>query len=535
MAANRFSLSGKRSNLEPDDSHAFAMTPPPQNPVPGAPPSPWFTPLGVGLTVGAITIVRLAYLTVYPFDLHPDEAQYWSWSLSPDWGYYSKPPMVAWLIAAFTALCGSGEACIKASAPILHGIAACFCYGAGARLYGPRAGFFAALLYLTLPGVSFSSSIMSTDPPLLACWAAAFYAAVRLGDGAAPAAPWWLALGLATGLGLLSKYAMGFFILGFVLWLALDGAARRRLMGAAKGRAGLLLAGAMAFLLILPNLIWNMGTGFVTFAHTAANANLGGALLRPEKFVEFTASQFGVFGPIVFAVLAWLLLRPDRWLREPRARMLAAFVLAALLPIMVLSLVSRAHANWAATAYLAGSVWVAGVMSGPKGRWWLNGSIALHVAVAATLMAASIGQAEPGRYAGLAVPQGLDPYKHYGGWRALGEKVAALKARFPGVPLVGHDRMMVASALYYVRPWPVEIFAWHPGGRVTDHFRLTRPWPGPVGGDALLLSRRGDPTEILARFRTWRLVETMVVPISTGARRSVQVFHARGFLGYKRD
>ena len=65
------------------------MSSPPHNPVPGAPPSPWFTPLGVGLTVGAITIVRLAWLTVYPVDLHPDGAQSGSWYLSemnPDRG-----------------------------------------------------------------------------------------------------------------------------------------------------------------------------------------------------------------------------------------------------------------------------------------------------------------------------------------------------------------------------------------------------------------------------------------------------------------
>jgi hypothetical protein len=156
------------------------------------------------------------------------------------------------------------------------------------------------------------------------------------------------------------------------------------------------------------------------------------------------------------------------------------------------------------------------------------------VAVAALLMVASIGQAEPGRYAGRAVPAGMDLYKHYGGWRALGEKISALKARFPGVPLLGHDRMTVASSLYYVRPWPVEIFAWHPDGRVTDHFRLTRPWPDTPGGDALLLSRRGGTDAILGRFQSWRRVDTITVPITTGVRRTVQVFHARGFLGYKR-
>jgi hypothetical protein len=68
---------------------------------------------------------------------------------------------------------------------------------------------------------------------------------------------------------------------------------------------------------------------------------------------------------------------------------------------------------------------------------------------------------------------------------------------------------------------------------VTDHFRLTRPWPDAAGGDALLLSRRGNASQVLARFRTWRLVATIAVPISSGVRRSVQVFHARGFLGYK--
>jgi 4-amino-4-deoxy-L-arabinose transferase-like glycosyltransferase len=36
----------------------------------------------------------------------PDEAQYWTWSLFPDIGYYSKPPGIAWQIAAGTVLFG---------------------------------------------------------------------------------------------------------------------------------------------------------------------------------------------------------------------------------------------------------------------------------------------------------------------------------------------------------------------------------------------------------------------------------------------
>ena len=42
-----------------------------------------------------------AYLThECPLDLAPDEAHYWDWSRQPDWCYYSKGPLVAWLIGA---------------------------------------------------------------------------------------------------------------------------------------------------------------------------------------------------------------------------------------------------------------------------------------------------------------------------------------------------------------------------------------------------------------------------------------------------
>src|SRR3954451_22597062 len=55
------------------------------------------------LTVG----LRLAYLACNcPLDLAPDEAHYWDWSRHLDWSYYSKGPLVAWLIRASCELFG---------------------------------------------------------------------------------------------------------------------------------------------------------------------------------------------------------------------------------------------------------------------------------------------------------------------------------------------------------------------------------------------------------------------------------------------
>ena len=136
--------------------------------------------------VAAITAVRLVWLAVQPADLYPDEAQYWFWAQQPALGYYSKPPLIAWLIALTTSVFGDGEFAIRLSAPLLHAVAAGFVYAIGARLYDGRVGFWAALAYLTAPGVSLSAYVISTDAALLPCWAAALYAFIRAreADGA---------------------------------------------------------------------------------------------------------------------------------------------------------------------------------------------------------------------------------------------------------------------------------------------------------------------------------------------------------------
>ena len=50
------------------------------------------------LILGA-ALLRLVYLANdCPLDLAPDEAHYWDWSRHLDWSYYSKGPLVAWII-----------------------------------------------------------------------------------------------------------------------------------------------------------------------------------------------------------------------------------------------------------------------------------------------------------------------------------------------------------------------------------------------------------------------------------------------------
>ncbi|MDD3837175.1 MAG: 4-amino-4-deoxy-L-arabinose transferase, partial [Phenylobacterium sp.] len=52
------------------------------------------------LLVLGLTVARLMVLFDSPLELYPDEAQYWLWSRTLDFGYFSKPPVVAWTIWA---------------------------------------------------------------------------------------------------------------------------------------------------------------------------------------------------------------------------------------------------------------------------------------------------------------------------------------------------------------------------------------------------------------------------------------------------
>src|SRR3954466_3185932 len=94
--------------------------------------------------VAAITALRLLWLAVQTADLYPDEAQYWLWAQHPAFGYYSKPPLVAWIIAATTTVLGESEFGVRAAAPLLHAAAAGFVYAAAGRLYDRRIGFWSA-------------------------------------------------------------------------------------------------------------------------------------------------------------------------------------------------------------------------------------------------------------------------------------------------------------------------------------------------------------------------------------------------------
>jgi 4-amino-4-deoxy-L-arabinose transferase-like glycosyltransferase len=482
--------------------------------------SRWTTLFILGLL--ALLGFRLIALRWNVTDLFFDEAQYWAWSEEPAFGYYSKPPLIAWIIRLATNACGVGESCVRLPSPFISAATSAVIFLLGRQLYDARVGALAALAFATLPGISLSAGLITTDVPLLFFWAVAMlgFAALLTTQSLWPA----LLLGLALGLGLNAKYAMAWFIVCLAAYLIAT-PQRRTLLADYR----LYVAFAIGLLLLVPNLVWNFQHGFATFAHTADNANWHGTLIHPVQALQFLGAQFGVFGPILFGaylVIAWRARKPG--LPEPD-RMLLAFSLPVLAVITVQAFLSRAHANWAAETYVTGAVLVIATMVRDRAWGWLKTSFAVNVAL---LVLIAAGTTVAGR---VGLPVKPDPFARVLGWRDVAaatqsELEAARNAGQPFAAVLTDDREVTAELLYYMRGEPTPIFAWREG-RPHDHFELMRPYTGAAGAPVLLVGLGSGESRPGASFTSVKKIDERDLPAGEHARRRVTFYSLSGYKG----
>ena len=183
-----------------------------------------YAPL-LAIIAALLTAYRLWVIRHLGIDLYVDEAYYWGWSQALDWGYFSKPPVIATLIAASTALLGNGIIAIKLPSLLIYPATAFALYALGTRLYSKRVGFWAGLAFMSMPLVAALGLFVSTDAPLLLCWSLALLFLLR----ALEREGWanWLACGALIGIGLMSKYTMAAFLPSALLLIILDPRHRR--------------------------------------------------------------------------------------------------------------------------------------------------------------------------------------------------------------------------------------------------------------------------------------------------------------------
>jgi hypothetical protein len=167
------------------------------------------------------------------------------------WGYVDHPPLIPFLLKISRLLLGDSMRSIR-MVPALATSAAVVLTAMIARELGGRrfAMVLSALAFIAVPFYLNDGSVMTTNclEPLL--WMGCVYFAILAIKRDDPR--YWLWFGVVAGIGLEEKYSIA--VLGFAIVVGLLLTEHRRVFAS----QWIWLGGALAFLVFLPNLLWNV-------------------------------------------------------------------------------------------------------------------------------------------------------------------------------------------------------------------------------------------------------------------------------------
>jgi hypothetical protein len=256
--------------------------------------------LAVLLGIALVPLV-LHLLFINQYGYSRDEFYYLACGEHLDWGYVDHPPFVALVAFLISKTLGTSLLAIRIL-PALAEAAMVVATGMMARELG--AGRFAqalaALAVAFAPIFLFTGHVLSMNAFDYLLWALAAYVLILILKYDRPKL--WLAFGLIAGVGLMDKYSMGFLGAGLVVGLVVTQGWKHF-----KSK-WLWLGGALAFVIFLPHILWEIHYGFPT-REFIANATSGKITpLSPFGFLKLVAlSANPLTLPVWLAGLGYLL------------------------------------------------------------------------------------------------------------------------------------------------------------------------------------------------------------------------------------
>jgi Dolichyl-phosphate-mannose-protein mannosyltransferase len=218
----------------------------------------------------AALIAILHLLTNSRYGFHRDELQFLSDARHLDWGFVAYPPLTPFVERIAMAIFGLSLEGLRlfsvvatSSAIVVTGLMARAL--GGGRLAQVASALAVALSPLPLfEGTEFQYTTFD-----FLWWVLIAYFVIRLLKSENPR--WWLAIGATIGVGLMTKYAILFFVAGILGGFLLSGA--RRFLLSRYFWFGV----ALALLIFLPNLLWQIHHQFIsyTFLHSIHVRDVG--------------------------------------------------------------------------------------------------------------------------------------------------------------------------------------------------------------------------------------------------------------------
>ena len=476
-----------------------------------------------------IFILRIAFLFGNGLDLIGDESYYWDWSRRPDWCYYSKPPMVAWLIGISTYLGGDVTAVVRIPAVILGTVFLGYLYATATAFYSPKAGALAVILVLAMPFNVLANFIMTIDPPLSCFWMMSLYYLHRALFGQEKSA--WVWAGVTTGAAVLSKQVALFLPLMLVCFLLLD-----------RQRHPLLKREFLWYFFpiivcLVPIVLWNQQHDWVMFGHSKGHFGLKETstitswLARVSAFV---LHQLLLVSPVLFLIILTMTLKASiRFKRlNSKEQFLLLFGPILVLGILLLNLAQKVQGNWPMPFYISAVILLSGQYL--AGTWQKSLTIGVFIGYLMVSVTYSLPlliktfnlQNTP-----------FDPTSRFGQWTVLGKSIDEVRRKFlPNtketlVIAVGH-RFLASQLAFYLPDQPT-VYRYEDSGLITSQYEV---WGGPdnaIGKTAFIVSEQKEaaiPTALKSAFQHFKEVGT--IPNPTDKKNKYHLYLGESLLSW---
>jgi len=464
---------------------------------------------GLGLATLALALVAVkAVLTrAAGVELHYDEAQYWEWSRQLDWSYYSKGPLVAWLIALSESLFGHGEWQVRLPAWLAHGALLAVVFHFARDVWQSRAAaWWAVWLTLFTPLYFTLGLVMTTDIWLFLCWTWGLWAVYRALIFERPRA--WFEVGAAVGLGALTKLSIGLLPAAVGIAVLLHPRWRAHL------KLPQLWGGLLLMLIIMsPVLAWNATHDWVMFRHEGGH--VGRADWSVLRALSFLLEQAVALSPVVVLIALPLVWRPPK---ESGPRLIWGLSLAWLAFFVFKALGAKVQVNWPAASYIGLLILFAGHI--PALAAWQRRALFGGFALALALMFVA--------YFPYALGLHQDPFKDTKAWRA---PVTALGAQTPPVQFILTPNYKLAAEVAFYWPDYLPVYV---AGDSARRFNQHDLWPSiarEAGRDGLWVSTSPEaPPELTQAFA--HCTSLPAVPAITpdgGTLRTLYARHCREY------
>src|SRR5271170_1928121 len=244
------------------------------------------------LGVAALVALRLVGAAWTPLTF--DEAYYWIWSKHLAFGYYDHPPGVALVIRLGTMIAGDTELGVRLISILLALPMSFAVYRTAEILFGGRrvATTATILLNVTLMA-AVGTLIVTPDSPLLVASSFVLFFLARVLESGRGA--WWLAVGAAAGVALVSKYTAMFFGPAILIWLISAPKLRQWLAS-----PWLYLGGLVALIVFSPVILWNADHHWVSFIKQLGRSEI--IDFKPAFIGELLPTQIAFATPLVFVL-----------------------------------------------------------------------------------------------------------------------------------------------------------------------------------------------------------------------------------------